>query len=126
MTAYLFTPSRAFANLNLTFTGNIDRYFYSKATLLFTIFKDQISLQSTRIGLTHVSKDLHNSSTAFVKILDCLKIIPKYLYSIERIWSFQLPSRDIPRCPLNCTAAFNLYFSFELGNSFVGVERPHT
>jgi hypothetical protein len=76
-----------------------------KITLLFTIFSDQISLQYTRIGLTHVSKSLrwveildfsdikscliqnkdlvaflHNISTAFVKIPEGLEIIPKYLY----------------------------------------------
>ena len=37
LTACLFTPNRAFANLIWTFTGNIDRYFDSKSTLLFTI-----------------------------------------------------------------------------------------
>jgi hypothetical protein len=42
----LFTPNGAFANLIWTFRGNIDRPFDSKSTLLFTIFSDQISLQS--------------------------------------------------------------------------------
>ena len=111
LTACLFTPNRAFANLIWTFTGNIHRYFDSKSTLLFTIFSDQISLQYTRIGLTHVSKSLrwveildfsdikscliqnkdlvaflHNISTAFVKIPEGLEIIPKYLYK-NFLWS---------------------------------------
>jgi hypothetical protein len=87
-TQYLFlllnqrlNTGSTYANLIWTFIGNINRYFDSKSTLLFTIFSDKISLQCTRIGLTHISKSL-NSTYLNQIILFCIKLMkPTEVYS---------------------------------------------